>query len=213
MGRCFFWFGGALLSTALAACGGSASSDGSGGTGAGGATGGSGGSVGGSGGTGATGGGVTGGSGGAGGSAGAGCPADISGAVGKACDQPGKLCGGDSCTDPCQFCNLIQCVNGKWEQLEAAPDPNCGDAGVTICGGLAGSVCATDEWCDYPDSAVACGGDDSTGVCMKKPGGCPTDCPGVCGCDGNFYCNACDASAAGVDIDPNVACASAGGTP
>jgi hypothetical protein len=27
---------------------------------------------------------------------------------------------------------------------------------------------------------------------------CTTDCPGVCGCDGKFYCNECDANRAGI---------------
>jgi hypothetical protein len=30
---------------------------------------------------------------------------------------------------------------------------------------------------------------------------CPTDCPGVIGCDGNSYCNECEANKLGVAVD------------
>src|SRR5262249_25951036 len=36
---------------------------------------------------------------------------------------------------------------------------------------------------------------------------CPIDCPGVCGCDGVFYCNECLANVAGVGVDPQAQCA------
>ncbi|MFT3764644.1 MAG: hypothetical protein QM820_03865 [Minicystis sp.] len=74
-----------------------------------------------------------------------------------------------------------------------------GGAPVTICGGKQGLPCAADEFCAF-DPAGSCGNFDLTGVCTPKPGGCPADCPGVCGCDGQFYCNACGAHAAGTDV-------------
>jgi hypothetical protein len=77
-----------------------------------------------------------------------------------------------------------------------------GTGGGTVCGGLAGLQCAADEFCNYDD----CGIDDATGVCEKKPNGCDDDCPGVCGCDGKFYCNACSAHSAGVDDSTSVSC-------
>lgn len=64
------------------------------------------------------------------------------------------------------------------------------------CGGEQGTPCAENEWCDFDEH---CGAGDQTGVCKPKPVGCDDDCPGVCGCDGNFYCNACIAEEAGVD--------------
>jgi len=30
---------------------------------------------------------------------------------------------------------------------------------------------------------------------------CPTDCPGVVGCDGKTYCNECEANRVGVAVD------------
>ena len=59
-----------------------------------------------------------------------GCPGSdkLSTAVGTSCAQEGQSCGGESCTDPCSFCNIIRCTSGVWTQMEAFPDPNCSDA-------------------------------------------------------------------------------------
>ena len=43
---------------------------------------------------------------------------------------------------------------------------------------------------------------------------CDADCPGVCSCNGQFFCNACGANAAGLDVSSKVDClpdAGAGG--
>jgi hypothetical protein len=89
-----------------------------------------------------------------------------------------------------------------------------GDAGSKICGTIAGISCGQDEWCDYapsqPSGKNYCGGDDGGGYCRAKPQGCTADCPGVCGCDGKFYCNACAAHAAGTDDTNDTACMHAG---
>jgi hypothetical protein len=74
-----------------------------------------------------------------------------------------------------------------------------------ICGGKIGKPCGPDEFCQF-DPAAQCGVFDSTGICQPKPSGCTDDCPGVCGCDGKFYCNACGAHHAGVDVSPNTSC-------
>jgi hypothetical protein len=51
-------------------------------------------------------------------------------------------------------------------------------------------------------------GKTGPGVCKYAPGGCTADCPGVCGCDGKTYCNACAAWKVGVSTDPSgAACA------
>ena len=73
------------------------------------------------------------------------------------------------------------------------------------CGGDFGSQCPPDMWCDYADG-FTCGDLGVDGTCMPKPSGCPADCPGVCGCDGFFYCNACGAQQAGVDVDTSLDC-------
>jgi len=52
--------------------------------------------------------------------------ADCATAVsGGSCSPEGRYCGG-GCTDPCQFCHELTCQGGKWEDVEAFPDPNCG---------------------------------------------------------------------------------------
>jgi hypothetical protein len=72
-------------------------------------------------------------------------------------------------------------------------------SGQASCGGKAGLTCGADEWCQFPPSAE-CGSFDEQGTCQPKPGGCTADCPGVCGCDGKFYCNECVAHQSGVDV-------------
>lgn len=69
-----------------------------------------------------------------------------------------------------------------------------------ICGGKQGLQCAPNEWCQW-DEPGSCGALDQTGTCQPKPQGCPGDCPYVCACDNTFYCNACDAHAAGLDTN------------
>lgn len=186
--------------------GGAGGSSAAGGAVSGGGTGASGGSQ--TGGTGGTGGSNTGGSGGS-----AACPANPSAAVGQPCPQEGQFCG--NCSDPCQFCNLIECMGGTWQQVETFPSPNCQDGGGSggsggapntglMCGGFAGIQCPAGNYCDFVDGF--CGATDSFGTCKPIPGGCPTDCPGVCGCDNKFYCNQCDAAQAGVNITINQTC-------
>jgi hypothetical protein len=43
---------------------------------------------------------------------------------------------------------------------------------------------------------------DIAGICTPRPDNCTEDCPGVCGCDGKFYCNTCLAQRAGIDALP-----------
>ncbi len=35
-------------------------------------------------------------------------------------------------------------------------------------------------------------------MARNHSGGCTTDCPGICGCDGNTYCNECEANRVGI---------------
>src|SRR5436190_246331 len=46
-----------------------------------------------------------------------------------ACGTDGQVC--SSCTNPCQFCNLLRCTNGHWERQEAAPAP-CFACGASL---------------------------------------------------------------------------------
>lgn len=40
----------------------------------------------------------------------------------------------------------------------------------------------------------------------NHPGICVQDCPGVCGCDGETYCNTCIANSQGIAVVSNVPC-------
>jgi hypothetical protein len=84
------------------------------------------------------------------------------------------------------------------------------DASGAQCGGIASLQCPEPEtsYCDYDDK-VTCGMGDITGVCTPRPTNCTADCPGVCGCDGTFYCNACTAHQAGTDDVPSGTCGDA----
>ena len=72
-------------------------------------------------------------------------------------------------------------------------------SGTGRCGGLVGLDCNPNEWCEY-DNPGMCGSGDQMGTCRTRPQGCTKDCPGVTGCDGKFYCNACMAHQAGFDV-------------
>lgn len=81
---------------------------------------------------------------------------------------------------------------------DAAMDAPPGECGETTCG--------AEEYCDYADDCGAAGG----GTCMERPIICTADCPGVCGCDGRIYCNACIAASMGIDVDPEGDCSPPG---
>ena len=134
----------AISCFAVAACGsGKGSSDG--GAGASGNAGTGGGGRGGTTGTGGTGGGGTTGSGGITGSGGLGGTTGDGGGTGgggtggnsacasatanATCTTEGASCG--SCTDICQFCNVLHCLGGHWQNVESAPAPcfSCGPSG------------------------------------------------------------------------------------
>jgi len=75
------------------------------------------------------------------------------------------------------------------------------------CGGFASLHCSAPEtmYCDYAETA-ACGASDGTGTCLLRPDSCAAGGPGVCGCDGKLYTNACEAHRAGTDDNPTGSC-------
>jgi len=77
--------------------------------------------------------------------------------------------------------------------------------GPAFCGGKAGLPCAPGEFCAY-DPPGSCGNFDNFGLCQPRPTTCNKDCSGVCGCDGQFYCNVCLAHAAGFDVSASTGC-------
>jgi hypothetical protein len=78
-----------------------------------------------------------------------------------------------------------------------------GDTGAA-CGGLAGSRCAEDSFCDYAEHT--CGSPEAAGTCRKRPELCPDILERVCGCDGAVYNNECLAQKAGADPSDTAPC-------
>ncbi len=77
-------------------------------------------------------------------------------------------------------------------------DGECEDIVARVCGGLQGLQCEADEFCNFTNGS--CGAADQTGICEVLPDACPEIFSPVCGCDGQTYGNACEASAAGVSV-------------
>lgn len=57
------------------------------------------------------------------------------------------------------------------------------EADVPVCGGFAGYICRTNQWCDFPQTA-ACGIGDQFGTCRQRPDVCTREYMPVCACNG-----------------------------
>ncbi len=145
-----------------------------------------------------------------------GCTADCPGVCGcdgreycNACEaqqsgvsvlRPGP-CDGPICADGTECGVDERCCPGCFgEQICAPGGAPCPE--VECPGGCrSNDDCAPADWCEPSDGV--CGG---LGECVPRPPACDEDCPGVCGCDGNFYCNECLAAARGASVDPDADC-------
>lgn len=97
------------------------------------------------------------------------------------------------------YCNAcLAHVAGTDDSTDTSCLASRGDGGIIRCGGIAGAVCPTSMFCNFPDEAQ-CGAGDQMGVCQPRPQGCTAECTGACGCDGRVYCNACIAHSFGID--------------
>jgi len=65
---------------------------------------------------------------------------------------------------------------------------------MKLCG-VGQPPCPPDEYCEIAGEVC-----DAQGTCLARPQACDDDCPGVCGCDGEDYCNECVAKGNGTDI-------------
>ncbi len=106
--------------------------------------------------------------GGARGNAGAGAaggadPACASAVASQPCTTPGASCGGEGCTDLCQFCNVLQCMNGVWQPMESSPAP------CWACGSI---LCAIGS--QYCEVAFVGSASDVMWSCVPTPAACRT---------------------------------------
>ncbi|MBW2461669.1 MAG: hypothetical protein JRH11_08480 [Deltaproteobacteria bacterium] len=124
-----------------------------------------------------------------------GTPPPTDGGTGEACGPvtcgEGTVC----CNASCGICAApgVACISLACEDSGTPPPTG------TPCGGFAGDECGEGMFCEHAPGS-GCGFDDGTGTCQPMPTGCARDCPGVCGCDGATYCNACNAAAVGVSV-------------
>ncbi len=92
---------------------------------------------------------------------------------------------------------------------EAADVGVVAEVGTVTVGGACGDgigACDAMGFCRYAAEDV-CGDGGGAGVCEAKPTACKRDCPGVCGCDGQRFCNSCVAEARGFTVRHVGACA------
>ena len=108
---------------------------------------------------------------------------------GDAPDADRMRCGTTTCGAGERCCPLCAdeglCVGAR----EPCPAVLCTDDCFATVDCADGSTCVFEPG--------ACGG---MGRCEPRPAACSGDCPGVCGCDSNRYCNACDAARSGVSV-------------
>jgi hypothetical protein len=138
------------------------------------------------------------------------------------CVQADPDCSVSNCPDPA---NSSVVYRGEPGSLECAQEIGCAEGFTSFnsadcgcgcitpeppsdsCGGIAGVVCAEDEFCDFAPSDL-CGGADALGECKAIPDVCPELYAPVCGCDGVSYQNACAANGAGVSVATEGECGS-----
>jgi hypothetical protein len=66
-----------------------------------------------------------------------------------------------------------------------------------------GATCPQGQYCSFPGIMCAYGG---PGRCQLRPQVCQPVRNPVCGCDGKYYANACEAHKAGVSVGMNTFC-------
>jgi hypothetical protein len=78
-------------------------------------------------------------------------------------------------------------------------DAPVGDRAIGQPCGAGLGACMADGVCVFPE-ASPCGDGGVAGVCEARPTGCQRDCPRVCACGGETFCNACVARARGFSV-------------
>jgi len=104
-----------------------------------------------------------------------------------------------------RFAWILLIVAACTEHGSGGGSPENDAGGGRSCGGFNPTPCAADEVCDFPRNS--CGAADEPGTCVKRPTACPDVVQPTCGCDGVMHDNACEAAAAGADVNANGTCA------
>lgn len=100
---------------------------------------------------------------------------------GTPCMPEGASCN-SGCEDPCSFCNILSCTDGKWTHVEVFPAPclSCED----VCGPVVAAQCA-----GGPPNQMAC----VQGCNQNQMGPCKIPFNQMLACVGSMPTVTCDA--------------------